>query len=69
MKTVSNSWLRTSPASCMRLSGEYIAGNKRAGLNSCSGSTTKLSAAAITMMSPLAHRNLSRFLGAVLMTP
>ena len=62
MKTVSNCWLRIRPASCMRLSGEYIAGNSRAGRNSCSGSTTKLSAAAISMMSALAHRNLSRFL-------
>ena len=61
MNTVSKSWLRISPASCMRLSGEYIAGNKRAGLKSCSGSTTKLSAAAITMMSPLALRNRSKY--------
>ena len=50
MKTVSKSWLRIRPASCMRLSGEYIAGNSRAGRNSCSGSTTKFSAAASRMM-------------------
>ena len=43
MKTVSNCWLRIRPASCMRLSGEYIAANSRAGRNSCRGSTTKLS--------------------------
>ena len=28
MKTVSNSWLRIRPASCMRLSVEYIAGKQ-----------------------------------------
>ena len=64
MNTVSKSWLRIRPASCMRLSGEYIAANRRAGLKSCSGSTTKLSAAAITTISPLAHRNRSRWLRA-----
>ena len=50
MKTVSKSWLRIRPASCMRLSAEYIAGNSRAGRNSCRGSTTKFSAAASRMM-------------------
>ena len=28
MKTVSKSWLRIRPASCIRLSGEYIAGEQ-----------------------------------------
>ena len=40
MKTVSNRWLRIRPASCNRVSAEYIAANRRAGLNNCRGSTT-----------------------------
>jgi hypothetical protein len=62
MNTVSKSWLRINPASCIRLSGEYIAANRRAGQKSCNGSTTKLSAAAASMTNALAHRNRSRFL-------
>jgi len=41
---------------------EYIAANNRAGLNNCSGSTVKLSAAANRIMSALAPRNRSRYL-------
>ena len=64
MNTVSNCWLRISPASCMRLSDEYMAANSRAGRNSCRGSTTKLSSAAISTMAALAPRNRIRFFAA-----
>ena len=64
MNTVSKSWLRISPAFCMRLSSEYPAGKTRAGRNSCNGSTKKLSAAAETMMAALAQSSRSKFLGA-----
>jgi len=39
MKMVSKSWLRISPAFCIRTSLEYIGGNSFAGRKSCSGST------------------------------
>ncbi len=61
MNTVSNGWLRISPAFCMRVSDEYIAANRRAGRNNCRGSTMKVSAAAHSNKAALAHRNRSRF--------
>ncbi len=66
MNTVSYGWLRISPASCIRLSAEYIAGVKRAGRSSCSGSTTKLSAAAAATMSALAQSNRTMLFAALL---
>ena len=64
MNTVSNCWLRIRPASCMRLSGEYIAAKSRAGRNSCRGSTVKLSSAASSTKAAPAERNRSTFFAA-----
>jgi hypothetical protein len=51
----------------MRVSGEYIAANRRAGRNSCSGSTVKVRAAAAAMIAALATRSRMIFFAATLM--
>src|SRR6476620_1410166 len=55
------------PASCILVSGEYIAAKRRAGLNNCNGSTMKFRPTAIAMIAAVAPRKRKRLVAAMVM--